>query len=182
MIRFFVAGVPAPKGSSRAILRGGRAINVPSGTDANKERLKSWRAEASGAAQLAMDGSSPLAGPVYVEIEFIFERLRAHFGTGKNAAKVKSSAPHWQTSKPDADKIERSTFDALTGIIYVDDAQIAQHKTTKRYAAPGEAVGAWIAISPLPGDPRIVPTLAERVLMGEPDIGLLETLDFGEGG
>ena len=42
MSAFFVSGTPAPKGSARAIQRGGFAVLVPSTSDTNKRAIKSW--------------------------------------------------------------------------------------------------------------------------------------------
>jgi crossover junction endodeoxyribonuclease RusA len=38
--------------------------------------------------------------------------------------------------KPDLDKVIRATCDALTGILYADDAQIVDTSARKHYGSP----------------------------------------------
>ena len=69
-----------------------------------------------------------------VDITFHRARNKGHYGTGKNAHLVKDSAPAHPTVKPDVDKLSRSVLDALTGIVWVDDAQVVDKTVRKRYA------------------------------------------------
>jgi Holliday junction resolvase RusA-like endonuclease len=73
-------------------------------------------------------------------------RIGSHYGSGKNAEKLKPTAPKFHTVKPDATKLLRSTEDALTGILWRDDAQIARQTVEKSY---GERAGAWITVEQL---------------------------------
>lgn len=72
--------------------------------------------------------------PVWVSFEFVFARPSAHYGTGKNANKLKPSAPKWPTVR-NADRTNclKSTEDALTGIVWVDDAQVVEGPIRKAY-------------------------------------------------
>lgn len=83
------------------------------------------------------DGA-PLDGPVRVLCEFVFARPASH----TRAERAVTS----KITKPDGDKLVRATLDALTGLAYVDDAQVSDGRWVKRYAAPGEACGAWITV------------------------------------
>lgn len=141
-IVFDVRGEPAPKGSSRAMIVGGRAVNVPSGSNVNRQKLRSWAGEVSVAAQAAVGAADPLLGPLMVAALFRYSRPRGHFGSGKNANRVKDSAPLWHIVKPDVDKIARSTLDALTGIVFRDDSQVAVLLVAKYYTEgpPGARV------------------------------------------
>ncbi|MGH3500203.1 MAG: RusA family crossover junction endodeoxyribonuclease, partial [Nocardioidaceae bacterium] len=68
-------------------------------------------------------------------IEFRFNRPKSHYGTGGNAHLVKASAPLFPTGKPDADKLLRSVFDALTAArVWRDDAQAVYLGARKVYA------------------------------------------------
>lgn len=136
MIMLYVPGLPQPQGSSRAFVVNGKARI----TSANG-KLKSWRVDV---AKVAMDGKvEKLLGPVQVFVSFEFPRPKGHYGTGRNAGKLRDWAPYWHTSKPDADKLLRATLDALTGIAWRDDAQVAMAQCKKRY---GERPGTTIVI------------------------------------
>ena len=85
----------------------------------------------------------------------MFARPKSHFGTGKNSRKLKPSAPVFVTSKGigDIDKLQRSTYDALSessgGNVLKDDSLIVQNRNSKRYCVAGENPGAKIIIRTL---------------------------------
>ncbi len=135
-MRWFAPGIPAPKGSARAVMSHGKPRLLASGSTANKHALKSWAASVGWTARAAM--VRPLDGPVRVLCEFVFARPASH----TRAERAVTS----KTTKPDGDKLIRSTLDALSGLAYVDDAQVSDGRWVKRYAAPGEACGAWITV------------------------------------
>lgn len=74
-------------------------------------------------------------GPVALDAQFLFVRPKSHFGTGKNAAVLKPTAPKYMSNAPDCDKCLRLIGDALTiaGVIE-DDKLIALMRGTKKYA------------------------------------------------
>jgi Holliday junction resolvase RusA-like endonuclease len=111
-IRFDVVGVPAPQGSKRAFVNGGRAIM----TEASGPRQKAWRQAVAGAALDASVDHEPLDGPLEVVVVF---RMPCPKGRIKKA-------PHWHAVAPDIDKLLRSTFDGLKdGGLMRDDRQFA---------------------------------------------------------
>jgi Holliday junction resolvase RusA-like endonuclease len=86
----------------------------------------------------------PLEGPVGVSVRFFLRRPKGHFGTGRNVGKLKDSAPSFPTSKPDATKLLRAVEDALTGVVYRDDAQVVEQQVVKVYGHPeGAHVVVW---------------------------------------
>ena len=109
-------------------------------TPASK-KTKPWMALVSTYAKLAYSGLL-LTCPVRVSIEFRFCRPKGHYGTGKNAAILKSSAPKYHTVKPDTTKLFRSTEDAMAGIIFRDDSQVMHGPSEKVYVDrdPGEQI------------------------------------------
>jgi Holliday junction resolvase RusA-like endonuclease len=134
-VSFIVLGPPAPAGSKQAFVRGGKAIV----TDASK-RSRPWKSRVSAAAQDAMNGAEPFDGPVLLRLTFTVKRPLSHFkSTGElGAAGIRKP---WPTSRPDALKLARAVEDALTGIVYRDDAQIVLEAVSKHYAtAEGVAV------------------------------------------
>lgn len=131
-VEFYAAGLPSTKGSARAFVRGGRAIIT---NDAGA-RAKVWAGIVSGAA--AEVCKAPVSGPVAVGLTFMLPRPQSHYG----AKGLKPTAPRYCAKKPDGDKLARCCLDALTGIVYVDDAQIVELAVVKRYAdgATGVAI------------------------------------------
>jgi Holliday junction resolvase RusA-like endonuclease len=132
-IVFQVHGIPAPGGSKRGFYspKLGRVLLVEA-----CKRTSPWRALVSDAAAQAHPGP-PLDGPLRLEVEFILPRPKNH--TGKRG--LKDWAPTHHTSAPDATKLLRSTEDALKGIAWRDDAQVAEQFVSKRYGdRPGAAV------------------------------------------
>ncbi len=136
-ITFFVAGIPKPAGSKRGfyIAKLKRVII----TDANPNS-KDWKTDVKHAAQDAYQGPL-ITAPLSVKFTFHIQRPKGHFGAGKNACFLKLSSPKYPTSKPDLLKLARGVEDAMTGIIYQDDAQIVSELIFKRYThAPGVTI------------------------------------------
>lgn len=130
MIEFTVYGKAEPAGSKRAFVIKGRAIV----TDANA-KSRPWKSCVSDAAVTAYRGPL-LTGPLAVVMQFYQVRPKGHYGSGKNAEQVKGSSPAQPTGKPDVLKLARGVEDALTGIIYRDDAQICIETIRKVYGSP----------------------------------------------
>ena len=141
-----VIGIPAPQGSKRHV---GHGIMIE-----NSKRVKPWRQDVKEAALNHYQGEV-IDQAVEIEIIFIFARPKSHFGTGKNSRKLKPSAPVFVTSKGigDIDKLQRSTYDALSessgGNVLKDDSLIVQNRNSKRYCVAGENPGAKIIIRTL---------------------------------
>ncbi len=134
-IEFFVPGKPKTAGSKRPFIRGGRAIVVD-----DNEKTKGWQGQVSLFASKAYSGPL-LEGPL--SVTFVFFRLRPknHFGTGRNADKLKDWALIAPTGVPDVLKLARAAEDALSGVVYKDDAQIVDEHLYDRYGPrPGLAV------------------------------------------
>ncbi len=136
---FFIPGVPKPGGSKRAFVIKGRAIL----TDASGKAGKDWRGDVKTFGRQAIP-SPIMSGPVRLVIEFHMPRPKSHYRTGKHAGVLRPDAPLRHTSKPDATKLVRSLEDALTGIAWSDDAQIAVQQIAKVYT--GTTPGALVVI------------------------------------
>lgn len=146
MITIEVLGVPAPKGSGRAIMQGGFARHVASGSDKNREQLKHWDSALRQAAKEAVgDVTAPpfIAKPLKLTIVFRLTRPAGHYS--KATGKLLPSAPAFPITKPDSSKLLRSTEDTLTGIVFDDDSRIVSSHIHKIFALPGSA-GATIWI------------------------------------
>lgn len=142
MIQLRVMGTPAPQGSKRAYARGGRVQLVES-----SKSVRPWREAVVGEAVRVGEAGRMLAGPLRVEVMFFLRRPASHYGTGRNAGRLKHGAPQWPAARPDVDKTLRSTLDALVqaGVI-VDDALVVDLLGRKRYTHIDRAPGALIQI------------------------------------
>jgi crossover junction endodeoxyribonuclease RusA len=128
VITIEVRGLPAPQGSKRHV---GNGVMVES-----SRAVGPWREAVRAETQRKV--SKPLAGPVYVEITFGLPRPKGHYGTGKNAGKLRDSAPWFPQGRPDLDKLARSVLDGLTaGGAWADDAQVVCLTARKIYQTAG---------------------------------------------
>lgn len=127
-ISFTVYCRPQPQGSIKAFIPKG--WNRPVLTSTNKN-LKSFRQETAKAAIEAVSFFPLSALPFLKHVPL---ELRAVFFFEKPKAAPKSRV--YPVVKPDCDKLARSIFDALEGIIYEHDAQIVRVVGEKRYGVP----------------------------------------------
>jgi len=137
-VTFTVFGTPAPAGSKRGF------YNAPAGrvivTDAN-QKARPWKAQVADKAAETMNGRPLLEGPLLFDVVFWMPRPKGHIG----AKGVKPSAPPAPTVKPDLLKLARAVEDALTGVVWRDDAQIVTEVLQKAYTAAQARVEVRIA-------------------------------------
>jgi Holliday junction resolvase RusA-like endonuclease len=129
-LTFIIPGIPQQQGSKTH--RNGYSF------EANK-KLKPWRNDALDRALAARpDRSAPtFMRPVTVTMVAYFPRPANHYGTGKNAGKLKPTAPYWHASAPDLDKLQRALGDVLTqSQVILDDRLIVSWNATKLYGEP----------------------------------------------
>lgn len=138
LLVLFVPGRPEPKGSTRAFAvrannkRGMRAVTIAD----NKETQRGWTSYVRDAARELWGDRPPIDGPVRVRVDFIQPR--------RASAPKRSTPAH--TRKPDGDKLTRCVWDALTHIVWLDDAQVVEWAGSKREAEIGETPGAQIRV------------------------------------
>lgn len=137
-LEFTVVGRPVPAGSKTgfAVRKGGVLTGQVAMAESNQRRVRPWQAELKAAAQEALDGGERLAGPLILEVDFYLDRPAGHFGSGRNAGVLRAAAPRYPAVRPDATKLLRGVEDALTGIVWGDDAQIVIQAVRKRYGTP----------------------------------------------
>lgn len=140
MYRIEVVGIPAQQGSKTPIHRGGKTWMVEDAKMGTKTKLTNWRQDVMYAVRDYMNKHNivkPLDEPVEVRITFRFPLPGDQYRT-------------MHSTKPDADKLLRSTFDAMiaAGLI-VDDARITSGRWHKHYAHPPMTPGATIQVQPL---------------------------------
>jgi crossover junction endodeoxyribonuclease RusA len=120
MMTLTVPGRPYPQGSLRSFHTKGGATVTP-----QKPSVLVYRADI----QRIWGDPNPWAGPIHIDIEFMFMRPKSHY----NKSGLKPSAPKRHTQSPDIDKLARSVLDALTGYAYVDDKQVVLLHATKQW-------------------------------------------------
>lgn len=145
-IEFVVRGLPAPQGSKRAFRNPhtGRIAQVES-----SRRVAPWRSDVRDAALAAMGDRPPLAGPLYVSLNFALPRPRSHYRSGRHADELRPSAPAWPDGRPDVDKLSRACLDAMTAIVWADDAQVVTLYAAKWYANPVHLPGCRVLVGTL---------------------------------
>lgn len=143
-ISFFVPGQPTPAGSKKVIRAHGKTLVI----DASGSRGKAWRKRIREVAHLHRPDPL-LDGPVALVLHFVRPRPKAHYVRDNQ---LKPSAPLFPTTRPDLLKLARSVEDALTSVIYKDDAQIVCETLTQCYSAGNnDDIGVYVTITELGG-------------------------------
>lgn len=148
MIQFTVHGVAQPAGSKKAfaIRKGGVPTGQIAVSDANK-KSKPWKQEVAAAAREAYQGPV-LEGPLRATIKFFKVRPKGHFKASGALSKAGNDTP-FPTMKPDVLKLARGIEDALSSVLYRDDAQIVDERILKNW---GTSAYVEVTIEPvLPG-------------------------------
>jgi Holliday junction resolvase RusA-like endonuclease len=130
VIEIILKGItPAPQGSKRAINVRGFAQLVDGSSDVGKKKTRVFRNALAAEAKRVIESSGkgmPYFGkhvPVVLEATFCFKRP-------KSCPKSRQ----FPVVKPDRDKLLRAAQDALSGILYHDDAQVVGGDPRKLYA------------------------------------------------
>ena len=79
---------------------------------------------------------TPMVGALAAIYQFYLPRPNSHFRTGKNAKRIKDNAPLYHVVKPDATKLIRAAEDALTGVVWRNNAQVVVQLAGKCYCCP----------------------------------------------
>ena len=157
-----VLGTPAPQGS--------KTVSRWGGVRESSALVKPWRQSVAYAS--VRDYKGPvLDGPLFICIDFYFIRPKSHYGTGRNAGKLKNSAPiHCVKTGGDIDKLARSTLDGLSvssgGNVIRDDRLVVGLILLKHYATDEDHAGATIKIySALGADLNVVNQLEKLIAL-----------------
>jgi Holliday junction resolvase RusA-like endonuclease len=125
-----VAGRPAPQGSKRHV-GGGRLVE-------SSAAVGPWRdaVRAATAATILATGWEVATGPVRLSAVYTMPRPPGHYRTGRNAHLLRDTAPAHPATRPDLDKLLRSTLDALVDAgALADDARVVDVSAVKAYPA-----------------------------------------------
>lgn len=128
-LELYVLGVPAPQGSKRHV-GNGRMIEA-------SKKVKPWREAVRRAVEQVIGGNpnyQPFGGPIRISVTFYVPKPLT----------IRRLLP---TVPPDLDKLERGLLDALTiAGVWLDDAQVVEISSAKRYASDGRPSGAVMQI------------------------------------
>lgn len=144
-LTFRVDGIPAPKGSTKAMRHRttGRVIV----TETNPH-TRPWAALVRDAAyQVRPSATGSDLPPSITPMPFprgTAVHLSATFLLPRPVSLPKKVLA--ATKKPDLDKLLRAVKDALTGVLWSDDSQVVTITAGKRYAATEEGPGVSIAV------------------------------------
>lgn len=146
-VTFVVHGTPGPQGSksykgSRTSKQTGRSTPI---LVESSKKVGPWRDAVAAAALIAMCGRRRLTGPLAASMVFSLQPP-ARIPPDRFVGGVPYPAAY-----PDTSKLQRSTEDALTGVVWADDAQVVWYERTgKLYAGfpgalrrPGAVVRVW---------------------------------------
>lgn len=127
-----IYGVPAP-GGSKTLARGpsGRAWVRDS-----SRRSAPWRDEIRRTVGPLMEGCEIMDGPLGLSVRFYLVRPKGHYGRRG----LRPGAPPYPIVRPDTTKLLRPLEDALTGLVWRDDAQVALQVASRHYGEPARAV------------------------------------------
>ena len=128
-IAFFVQGTPRPAGSKRF-------FSARQVVDMSGKAGTAWRKKVKQAAKEAMEesGYDITESPVELWIDFSMPRPKHHYSK-KGGLTAKYQGQHnWHIIRPDATKLLRSAEDAMTGVVWKDDAQVVDIQLCKTWA------------------------------------------------
>ena len=135
-VEFTVYGLAQPKGSTKSFKH---PITGAVVTTHDNPKTRSWQGSvATAAADAAEQAGWTLVsdGAVSVSVVYVFLRPPS----------VRPRTRPFHTVKPDGDKLERGILDALTGVLWRDDAQVVEWHGWKRYADAGESACAQVSV------------------------------------
>ena len=121
MISFTVPGVPVPQGRPR-VTRTGHAYY--------DEKTKAYREKVKQCAEMAMENEKPLEGALALFVD-------CEFPVPDSWPKYKKQAAlngQWHTSHKDLDNVVKNALDAISGICFEDDKQVALLLAAKHYS------------------------------------------------
>ncbi|WP_237173024.1 RusA family crossover junction endodeoxyribonuclease [Paracandidimonas lactea] len=131
-VSFMVPGKPVGKGRPRAAKRG-RHITLYT-----PEETASYESTVALAAGQAMAGQPLIDGPVDVLMRIALPVPASWSQKKQREALAGTLVP---TVKPDMDNVIKAVFDAINGVVWNDDTQVADLRVQRRYgAAPGVSV------------------------------------------
>lgn len=141
-ICFTVPAVPIAQPRQQHRVAGAPGKQFVQNFTPTKHPVNAFKASCRNAAWDAYDGA-PLDGPLKLTIEFVMPRPRNRIW------KTKPMPRELHSKRPDLDNLEKSVMDALSGLVWVDDSQVAQKESLKVVAGGEERPHVVITVEAL---------------------------------
>lgn len=132
-----IDGTPAPQGSKKAVIS--RSTGRAMMKEQSGPRLATYRANLRAAFEHAT--TEPFTGPAAVHIVWALPRPKHHYGTGRNAERLRATAPTrpYPCQRGDIDKLTRAVLDSMTHAgVWKDDAQCVDLSAAVHWQEHGE--------------------------------------------
>lgn len=172
MSPIFIPGEPIaqPRHKFRIMGKGKAAIPVP--YIPKSHPVHAWKQAI--ALLYRANGGGPKIdeGPIEVSLGFVL--LRPDSYTTKRGP----NGREWHDRRPDSDNLCKAVLDALKGIAWHDDSQIARLSIAKVMAAAGEPLGLWITVARIEVSPATGSAFTPRFVTP----GLFPELEQNKGG
>ncbi len=135
-VHFEVTGLPQPQGNKTGFHVNGKTVLVEGRRGKSRQSVQLWRAAVTREAAEVAAEHGMLDGALHVNVLFRMPRVST---TRKRDV--------WHISRPDADKLCRAVFDAMTqGGLIKDDSRICELYVGKRFCVDDEAPGCGVTI------------------------------------
>ena len=136
LVEFFVAGEPKAKGSMRSIPFQDKSGKLHVNTFHDTKSGTAWERVTKLEALESWGEKAPYKDAVRIDLTFTLRRP-------KTVSEKKRPMP---IVKPDIDKLSRSVLDAISGVVFADDAQVTGLTAMKRYGSASEPTGVTVRI------------------------------------
>lgn len=136
-----VDGIPKPKGSTKPYYN---KHTGKLGVKSDCKGLKGWESLVRLHAKRDLGKWEKGDKPLGVSMDFYFPRPASHF----LHCQLRSDAPQYHEQVPDVDKLARAVLDALTGVVFDDDAEVQGVFAEKHWESPECKPGVEIVITP----------------------------------
>ena len=136
MIRLEIRGAPIAQPRPRVVTIAGRARAISA---TSKHPVKDWKKRIMVAVESQFKGE-PLQGPLRLKCSFLMPRPKRLY------RKKDAEGEVWSSSRPDLDNLIKAVKDALNGIVWHDDSQVASLTVEKHYHSKTGGPGAVVEI------------------------------------
>lgn len=130
-LAFCIPGKAAPWSAPTVRMRRGRNITR------SNPRMKAWQEAVHYNAKAAMNGRPPLEGPVELKVVIWVSPPKSWSKEKRKDALAGLIRP---AVRPDRSNILKALEDAMQGALYLDDKQVVEGPTSKRYGEPARVV------------------------------------------
>lgn len=140
-----VPGVPVGQPRTKATIRGEHAgVYTPTKTSTGKSNgVAEFKATIRMMAGVARTGPL-LSGPLRVDLVFVFPRQKT------KVWKAKPMPRYRKVTTPDVDNLSKGVFDALKGVLWVDDNQVCASSVDKWHCSADESPHVAITVMEIP--------------------------------